>query len=228
MAKQDTAELVIFDCDGVLVDSEIISVRAHAKALQSAGIAITEETLRSRFTGVPDREMYETIEAETGAVLPDNHDADVRAAIRTAYDRDLKAIPGVEHAVRNLSLPRCVASSATPDKLRHGLVVTGLWSLFEPHVFSASMVARGKPAPDLFLHAAQEMCVPPAATVVIEDSVAGVTAGIKAGMLVLGFCGGSHCDARTAKALLAAGATHVFDSMRDLGQIIASVRPGAD
>lgn len=213
-------ELIIFDCDGVLVDSELISARVQADALNAAGVDIDEAALRSRFTGIPDRDMYRIIEAETGIRLPDSHDADVSAAIRASYDRELREIPGVEAAVRRLSLPRCVASSAAPDKLRHGLKVTGLWHLFAPHVFSASMVARGKPAPDLFLHAAKKMRAAPVATIVIEDSVAGVTAGVRAGMTVIGFSGGSHCDATTADALKAAGADVVVASMRDLGDAV--------
>ena len=223
MVARVRTELIIFDCDGVLVDSELISARVQAEALKAAGVEIDEAALRLRFTGIPDREMYRIIEAETGIRLPESHDAEVGAAIRARYDHELRAIPGVEAAVRELSLPRCVASSASPDKLRHGLAVTGLWSLFEPHVFSASMVARGKPAPDLFLLAAQRMNAAPAASLVIEDSVAGVTAGVRAGMTVAGFCGGSHCDETTGEALRTAGAGVVFDSMGDLGDIVRAI-----
>ena len=112
MVARVRTELIIFDFDGVLVDSELISARVQADALNAAGVDIDEAVLRSRFTGIPDREMYQIIEAETGLRLPDSLDADVSAAIRASYDRELREVPGVEAAVRGLSLPRCVASSA--------------------------------------------------------------------------------------------------------------------
>jgi HAD superfamily hydrolase (TIGR01509 family) len=217
-------ELAIFDCDGVLVDSEIISARVHARFLRARGFDISEATLLARFTGVADREMYRIIEAEAVRALPDDHDREVQLAVASAYDHELEAIPGVAEAIAMLDLPRCVASSTAPGKLRYGLQKTGLLSAFEPNIFSATMVPRGKPAPDLFHFAAGQMRTAPHACIVIEDSVAGVTAGVSAGMTVIGFCGGSHCNENTATLLREAGAA--IADMADLGKAIAVCESG--
>lgn len=224
MSARQKLELVIFDCDGVLIDSEGISVRAQTQALNAAGFGISAHQLAQRFTGVADAEMYRIIEAEFGRELPGDHDVVVRDTIRLAYDRELTPIPGVAAAIDALTCPICVASSATPDKLQHGLRVTQLLDLFAPNIFSASMVARGKPAPDLFLLAAQKMKANPSATVVVEDSVAGVTAGVSAGMVGIGFCGGSHTDATTAGRLEDAGANCVISDMARLTAAIEACR----
>jgi HAD superfamily hydrolase (TIGR01509 family) len=221
MSLRKNFDLVIFDCDGVLVDSEIISVRAQADALRNSGFGILESELIARFTGVPDADMYQIIQAEAGRSLPADHDTRVKAAIAAAYDLDLAAIPGVREATDAIDVAICVASSSTPEKLEHGLRVTGLLARFSPYVFSASMVARGKPAPDLFLYAAQQMGVPPEACIVIEDSIAGVIAGVNAGMIVIGFDGGSHCCADTGTKLLEAGAVSIISHMAGLSAAIA-------
>jgi HAD superfamily hydrolase (TIGR01509 family) len=217
-------DLVIFDCDGVLVDSEVISSRAHAQTLTQHGYPITEDQVLVRFLGVSDREAQLIVEAETGRKLPDDFDAQMKAAALAFYADELKPIAYIAEAVQAIALPRCVASSGTPEKIHHGLVYTGLYDLFAPHVFSATQVARGKPAPDLFLFAAERMKVPPARCLVIEDSVAGVTGAREAGMTVLGFHGGSHCGAGHAETLRTAGAIETFDDMRGLPDLIAWTR----
>lgn len=217
--------LVIFDCDGVLVDSEPIAARIHAEALAGLGHAIGAEEIIRRFTGVPDRDMYAELEAEIGA-LPADYDEDVKTAIARSYARDLQAIAGVHDAVAALDLPVCVASSSVPEKLRLGLDLVGLYERFAPNVFSATQVRRGKPAPDLFLFAAARMGVAPERCIVIEDSVAGVRAAVAAGMAVLGFCGGSHCGPGHAEMLLREGADRTFDDMRQLPAILAPYEAG--
>jgi len=148
-------ELVIFDCDGVLIDSEPIVNRVHAEALSRLGYPLTADECTRRFAGMPDRAMYDIIEAERGTALPSDYDQKTKARIAAAYRSELCAIPGVEQALRGLAGRRmCVASSSLPDKMRLGLELVGLYDRFAPHLFSASMVARGKPAPDLFLYAA--------------------------------------------------------------------------
>ena len=189
-------DLVVFDCDGVLIDSEPIVNRAHAETLALCGYAIGEEVLLERFCGVSD--------------------ADMLAAIARDYRARLKAIPGIHEALAGLALPVCVASSGTPERIRLGLEVAGLLDRFDPHLFSATMVARGKPAPDLFLHAAERMGAAPQRSVVIEDSLAGVAAARAAGMTALGFCGGSHCRPGHGERLRAGGAGLVLRDMRDL------------
>jgi HAD superfamily hydrolase (TIGR01509 family) len=215
-------DLVIFDCDGVLVDSELISCRAHAQTLSRYGYAITEQQVLERFLGVSDREARLTIEAESGRLLPDDFEAQVKAATLQFYAGDLRAIANVGDAIAAIDLPKCVASSGTPEKIRHGLTCAGLYDILAPHIFSATQVKRGKPAPDLFLFAAEQMRASPEGCVVIEDSVPGITGALAAGMSVLGFHGGSHCRPGHADKLRAAGAATVFDDMRQLPALIAA------
>lgn len=213
-------DLVIFDCDGVLVDSEVISCRAHAEMLTRYGYPITEEQVLHRFLGVSDREARMLIEGETGKPLPADFELQVKQATLKRYADDLKPIAGVADAIAAIDLPKCVASSGTPEKIRHGLESAGLYRQFAPHIFSASQVLRGKPAPDLFLFAAEQMGVAPKRCVVIEDSVAGVTGAVMAGMTVLGFHGGSHCQPGHAGKLRAAGTAALFDDMRQLPDLV--------
>jgi HAD superfamily hydrolase (TIGR01509 family) len=220
-------DLIIFDCDGVLVDSEVISCRAHATTLTRYGYPITEDQVLQRFLGVSDREARLMVERELGRALPDDFESQIKAMTLQFYDDDLEAIPDVEDAIAAISLPKCVASSGTPEKIRHGLSRTGLYDRFAPHIFSASEVRRGKPAPDLFLYAAAAMRVPPERCIVIEDSRPGVTGALAAGMTVLGFHGGSHCKPGHAEMLRAAGASETFDDMRQLPALIARGRAEA-
>jgi HAD superfamily hydrolase (TIGR01509 family) len=220
-------DLVIFDCDGVLVDSELISCRAHAQTLSRHGYAITEQQVLERFLGVSDREARLTIEAESGRLLPDDFEAQVKAATLQFYAGDLRAIANVGDAIAAIDLPKCVASSGTPEKIRHGLTSASLYDILAPHIFSATQVKRGKPAPDLFLFAAEQMRASPARCIVIEDSVPGITGALAAGMSVLGFHGGSHCRPGHADKLRAAGAATVFDDMRQLPALIAAEAAGA-
>ncbi|MFL6791394.1 MAG: HAD family hydrolase [Bradyrhizobium sp.] len=221
--KHRNFDLVIFDCDGVLVDSELISCRAHAETLTRHGYPITSEQVLKRFLGVSDREARLIIENEFGRSLPDDFEAQVKAATLKFYAGDLQAIANVGAAIAALELPKCVASSGTPEKIRHGLTCAGLHDLLAPHIFSASQVKCGKPAPDLFLFAAEQMKVAPKRCIVIEDSVPGVTGARAAGMVVLGFHGGSHCSPGHADMLRAAGATVTFDDMRQLPGLIRRI-----
>jgi HAD superfamily hydrolase (TIGR01509 family) len=213
-------DLIIFDCDGVLVDSEVISCRAHAEVLTRHGYPITSDQVLKRFLGVSDREARQTIETELGRKLPDDFEAQLKQSALQRYAGELVAIPHIGDAIAAIGLPKCVASSGTPEKIRHGLSCAGLFEALTPHIFSAVQVTRGKPAPDLFLFAAEQMGVSPARCLVIEDSVPGVTGGHAAGMSVLGFHGGSHCTAGHAEMLHAAGAAVTFDDMRQLPGLI--------
>jgi HAD superfamily hydrolase (TIGR01509 family) len=216
-------DLVIFDCDGVLVDSEVISSRAHAETLTRHGYPITPEQVLERFLGVSDREARQTIETEICRKLPDDFEAQMKQAALRRYADDLPTIPHVGAAIAAIGLPKCVASSGTPDKIRHGLTCAGLYDLLAPSIFSASQVERGKPAPDLFLFAAAQMRTAPARCIVIEDSIPGITGALAAGMTVLGFHGGSHCRPDYDETLRAAGAALTFDDMRQLPDLIAQI-----
>jgi len=218
-------DLIIFDCDGVLVDSEVISCRAHAEALTRHGYPITAEQVLQRFLGVSDREARSIVETEVGRALPDDFEMQMKHAALRLYADQLHVIPHVAETVAAIGLPKCVASSGTPEKIRHGLTCAGLFDVLAPHIFSSVQVKRGKPAPDLFLFAAEQMGAAPERCVVIEDSVPGVTGARAAGMRVLGFHGVSHCTPGHAAVLRQAGAHETFDDMRQLPALIAQ-NPG--
>ncbi len=210
-------QLVIFDCDGVLVDSELISCRVHAEVLTRHGYPITAAEIRERFLGRSARDANSDIERELGRALPEAFDRERKVELLAALGRDVAAIPHVAAAIDAITAPKCVASSGGHDKIFATLTRTGLHARFAPHIFSASQVGRGKPAPDLFLFAAQRMGCAPRNCLVVEDSAAGVTAAVAAGMTAIGFVGGSHCrDDDDGPRLHAAGAAKVFDDMRQL------------
>ena len=223
---KDPFDLVIFDCDGVLVDSEVIFCRAHAETLSRHGYPITVDQVLERFLGVSDRDARQTIETELGRLLPDDFESQMKQAALERYDHDLSAIPHIGEAITAIRLAKCVASSGTPEKIRHGLTRAGLYDRLAPNIFSASQVERGKPAPDLFLFAAAQMQTAPARCLVIEDSLPGIAAAVAAGMTVLGFHGGSHCRPGHGDRLRDAGAVAIFDDMRQLPDLIAQI--GAD
>ena len=218
--------LVIFDCDGVLVDSEVISCRAHAETLTRHGYPITPDQVFDRFLGQSMRKATLEIERELGRNLPEDFHTQVYAEIFRLFAVSLEATPHIEEALDGIMLPVCVASSGPPEKISTSLNHVGLYDRFAPHIFSAVQVANGKPAPDLFLFAAEQMQTTPARCLVIEDSVAGVAAGRAAGMTVLGFHGGSHCTAGHADLLRAAGAAVTFNDMRELPELVARMGAG--
>lgn len=220
---RDTAKppLLIFDCDGVLVDSEPIASRVLAEALSEIGFPLGPQQAIERYTGISLAAVLAAVEAEWQRPLPADFSATLAERDRAAFRAELQAMPGVARVLAGLPHARCVASSGSLDKIRHNLALTGLLDFFAPHVFSAEMVTHGKPAPDLFLLAAARMHSPPARCVVIEDSVAGVSAACAAGMRVLGFCGGGHARPELADALRAAGAREIFTRMSDLPALLA-------
>lgn len=214
-------DLVIFDCDGVLVDSEALACVVHADVLTQYGYPISAAQVHERFLGRSAREARLEVESELGRVLPDDYTATLRATIDEVFGAKLQPIPHIAETLAILSQPVCVASSGTPTRIRSSLTTTGLLDRFDPHLFSALQVERGKPQPDLFLFAAAQMNATPGRCVVIEDSIPGVTAGVAAGMTVFGYHGGGHCGPATAAALTAAGAHLVFDDMRQLPGLVA-------
>ena len=214
-------ELIIFDCDGVLIDSEAIACRADSACLAEIGIAMSAEEIMDRYLGISAGTMCADIEQRHGRALPPDFAETLRLRVAAAFEAELMPMAGVEAALDALPQRRCVASSSAPERLRHSLSLTGLLRWFEPHVFSATQVARGKPAPDLFLFAAASMQAEPAACVVIEDSVPGVQAAVAAGMRVIGFTGGGHCRPGHAERLLAAGAAAIADDMRRLPALVS-------
>jgi HAD superfamily hydrolase (TIGR01509 family) len=213
--------LVIFDCDGVLVDTERIAVRIDVIVLAELGWPMTEAEVVERFMGRSDEEMTADIEAHLGRRLPASWEEPFRHLYRQAFEAELKPVAGVVEALEAIATPTCVASSGTHEKIRFTLGLTGLYERFAGRIFSVSDVARGKPAPDLFLHAAGRMGVPPAQCAVVEDSRYGVEAARAAGMRAFGYAGGL-----APKGSLAGPHTIVFEDMRELPRLLARASDG--
>jgi HAD superfamily hydrolase (TIGR01509 family) len=212
--------LVIFDCDGVLIDSEILAARAEAAAISALGLPTTADEICRRFTGVTTREVWETLEHDLGRPLPKGFFEAHQADVRNLFARELEPIAGVREAVTALGRTYCVASSTNLPALLTNLGTAGLIDLFAPFIFSASQVKRPKPAPDVFLYAASQMGADPADCLVVEDSALGVTAARRAGMRAIGFLGGAHVGPGHGERLTAAGAETLFSSMYDLAAVI--------
>jgi HAD superfamily hydrolase (TIGR01509 family) len=207
-------ELVIFDCDGVLVDSEMLACRTLAETLARHRIPIGIEEVFGRFLGRSFALVEAYYREETGEPMPEAFRVDFRRRIEQAFRESLEPMSGVGRVLETLDRPYCLASSSDPDRIGFTLRAAGLTDMFGPRVYSASQVTRGKPAPDLFLFAAGTMDSAPGRCLVIEDTVPGVLAGKAAGMTVWGFTGGSHCVGRdVGRKLKEAGADRVFDRM---------------
>ena len=204
-------KLVIFDCDGVLVDTERIAVRVDAVVLARIGWPLTEAEIAERFVGRTGDYMRGEIQRQLGRVLAPDWDAEFTHLYREAFDAELQPVDGIVEALDRIRTPTCVASSGSHEKMRYTLGKTGLYERFAGRIFSASEVSRGKPAPDLFLHAAARMGAAPADCAVVEDSAAGVNAARAAGMPVFGYAGGV-----TPAARLMGPGTIVFCDMREL------------
>lgn len=208
--------LVIFDCDGVLIDSEYLACRIEAEVLTAHGFPLTTDEVRDNFLGLSLAREVELLTERFGRKPSPEAIAAMHDASHAAFEAELEAVPGIHHLLDRLRVPCCVASSSSPERLRHTLGLTGLYDRLQPHIFSATMVKHGKPAPDLFLHAASAMRADPQHCLVIEDSAAGVQAGKAAGMMVIGFVGGKHCPDGHDRKLTAAGADRIAGHMDDI------------
>jgi len=212
---------VIFDCDGVLIDSEVIAVEVETALLAEHGLHYEIPEFVARFMGMSDKAFYaalsEDSQSRLGRALPADFKARVDAGKRVLNEQKLAAIVGIEAAVARLSLLKAVASSSETHHLDYKLRKTGLWDLFAPHIYSADHVTHAKPAPDLFLHAANALGVDPSECLVIEDSVNGVKAALAANMRVWGFAGGGHMDDAGRARLTAAGAERIVDDWDTAG-----------
>ena len=215
-----TFELVIFDCDGVLVDSEPIAIRVDAVVLERLGWPLSEAEIIERFVGRPHEHMVSEIEAQLGAPLPGGWEQEYLPMYEAAFTAELAPVDGIADVLDHLarahpSLPTCVASSSSHRSIRRSLDLTGLRHHFGERIYSVEDVALGKPAPDVFLHAAAQMGHDPSVCAVVEDSAHGATAGRAAGMRVFGFGGGV-----TPSERLVGPDTVVFDDMRELPRLL--------
>jgi HAD superfamily hydrolase (TIGR01509 family) len=208
-------DLIIFDCDGVLVDSERLVVRVEAEIVTDLGWELTESDVIERFVGRPAAYMHQEIERHLGRSI--DWEAEFESRYREVFEAELEPVPGVTDALRHITIPTCVASSGSHDRMRLTLGKTGLLDHFRGRIFSVDDVENGKPAPDVFLHAAEKMGASPGRCAVVEDSMSGVIAGLAAGMTVFGFSGGV-----TNAESLSVGESVVFDDMAKLPALLLS------
>jgi HAD superfamily hydrolase (TIGR01509 family) len=209
-------ELIIYDCDGTLIDTETLYGEVSLAACHALGLTgWTLDHYVDQLVGKPWSDGVGIIEAAHGRRLPEDFVERIEAAVSLRLAAELRALPGVGEALAALGGRRCVASSTDLAPLRRNLAIAGLIELFDPHVFSASQVARGKPHPDVFLFAARQMGVAPRDCLVLEDSVPGVLAARAAGMAVIGFTGAAHDRARMTERLREAGADDVIAGFGD-------------
>jgi HAD superfamily hydrolase (TIGR01509 family) len=209
-------DLVIFDCDGVLVDSEPIANRVFAEALAELGLNVSVPEMYAEFVGRSMSYCMGLVEARLGHPAPEDFVTRLQERTFAAFEASgLKAIEGIFEALSHIDIPMCVASSGEVEKMRFTLGMTGLLRCFEGRLFSATQVAHGKPAPDIYLFAADQMGVQPNRCVVIEDSPAGAEAGLAAGMIVFGYC--AHTPAESLARL---GVHRTFAEMRELPALL--------
>ncbi len=218
----EPVDLVIFDCDGVLVDSELLSAEVLIGELAALDIAIDRGYVREHFLGRSFPTVARLIAATFERVLPEDFEARYRAALLRRFETELRPTPGVAQLLARLACAACVATSSSPPRVRNALQVTDLARFFGPNVFTASQVAHGKPAPDLFLFAAARMQVPPPRVLVIEDSRPGVIAAQAAGMQVMRYSGGAHLADHVPDPH---DAVSSFDSWADFPQNLLSSDP---
>ncbi len=223
-------DLVIFDCDGVLVDSEIVAARVDAEVITKAGFAIEPEEVAERFAGLTFPDILMEIEKLAAIPLQASLIDEERKLLDQRLAREVRAIDGVREAVARVTAPRCICSNSTPDRLEMMLKKTGIKPLFGDRIFSARAIPGGKPkpAPDVFLHAAKAMEADPANIFVVEDSVHGIHGARAAGMRVIGFTGGAHSWPGHADSLTEAGAETVIRRWADLQPVLAALSEWAE
>jgi HAD superfamily hydrolase (TIGR01509 family) len=218
-------DLIIYDCDGTLIDTETIYAEINLKAYHLLGLTHwTMDSYVDAMVGIPVAAGRKVLEADYGGPLPADFEAGIEREVHRRFTEELQSLPGVRNAVSLIEGPRCVASSTSLVPLKRNLATAGLIDLFDPHVFSASQVSRGKPHPDVFLFSAESMGARPDNCLVIEDSVPGVLAARAAGMPVIGFTGVAHDRSRISARLKEAGAMAVIDHMAEWPAMVKAVR----
>ncbi len=217
--------LIAFDCDGVVVDSEMIAAAVDAELLTKAGFAITAPEVVRRFAGFTSREIAAVVETEMGRPLPASFFEEAKAEIDHRLAAEVKPVPGIHELLDRLEGPRCLCSNSGSERLAITLKKTLLYDRFTPHIFSALEVGthEPKPSPNVYRHAMEQFRAAPRDTVVLEDSVPGVLAARAAGARVVGFTGGSHTFAGHADLLTDAGAETVIRRLRDFPAVVAAI-----
>ena len=215
---------VIFDCDGVLVDSEVIALKVELEMLAEQGLTFERNDYVVRFMGLSTEAYHAAIDEEAKTRLGRPIAETIRQSerLRAVMVAELTEVPGAIHAVKGLTLPKAIASSGSVGGLERKLKRTGLWDYFVPHIYGAEHVANAKPAPDLFLHAATALAIPPSDCLVLEDSVNGVVGARAAGMTVWGFLGGGHAHYGLGMRLLAAGAERLVRDWAEAARLLGA------
>ena len=220
-----SGHLVIFDFDGVIADSEVLANAVLAEVISELGVPTTLEDAYRLYMGKRYKDVIDAIEQATGRNLPSTFASDFQQRTFARFREALRPVSGVRDFIESLAgTPKCIASSSSPDRLELCLELLDFKAAFGDCVFSASMVARGKPFPDIFLLAAEKMGVPPRNCIVIEDSVTGVTAGKAAGMTVIGLTAASHIQDGHGERLTAHGADHIATTYHDLLSITHRIK----
>ncbi|MCZ0961231.1 HAD family hydrolase [Paracoccus benzoatiresistens] len=218
-------ELIIFDCDGVIADSEVLSASVLIDQLAALGITVTPAHVRRHFLGRSFPTVAQRIREQFGQPLPDSFEADYRARLLDRFAMELRPTSGFMAMLDALQIPSCIATSSSPQRVGRTLEVLGLAGHFADRVFTASQVRHGKPAPDLFLLAAHRMGCAPADALVIEDSAPGVAAARAAGMRILHYAGGAHL--RGLEPMVLPEGVRSFDNWGDFSQLLLDLQQGA-
>jgi len=213
-------ELVIFDCDGVLIDSELLANSSEVEFLKEFGIEIELSEYMTRFLGKSNKDVIAELEGEFGKVLPEDFWARAQLNLFKTFQEKLLPTQGIHNLLEHLTVPKCIASSSSLKRLDVSLTATNLKNQFYPHIYSSELVKNGKPAPDLFLFAAAKFGVEPQNCLVIEDSPHGVVAGLSAGMNVVGYTGASHIKSGHEEKLRDVGAEHIFSTMDGFSEFL--------
>ncbi|MEO1066248.1 MAG: HAD-IA family hydrolase [Pseudomonadota bacterium] len=218
--------LIIFDCDGVLVDSEILAVKVEVAAYAEHGFDISVEEFSERFSGMTGEEIMRNIEDDLDKGLPHTLHDDIQTRIDDSLAKEVEALPGAHAMLDALNYPRCICSNSVTERLNITLKRTELYDRFRPYIFSAPEVGtkEPKPNPNVFQHAASDFDAEPRETIVIEDSVHGVSGATAAGMRVVGFTGGSHTYPTHAERLMEAGAETTINKLSDFPAVVEAMR----
>ncbi|MDQ2632167.1 MAG: HAD family phosphatase [Pseudomonadota bacterium] len=199
-------KLIIFDCDGVLVDSEPLAAEAYERVYEKYGMSGVGADIIAQCIGMKQADILVKIRELTGHRFPDHAHDDIWAETKQLFTEKLAETEGLRHFLENLPTARCVASSSSLERIHHSLDITGLTRFFGEAIFSSSMVKHGKPAPDIFLHAAEKMAAAPSRCVVIEDSPLGIEGAVAANMTAIGYTGGGHTYNGHGARLMSRGA----------------------
>lgn len=217
------SRLIIFDCDGVLVDSEPLAARAYERVYEKHGMSGVDAGIIAQCIGMKQSDIIVRIRELTGHQFPATADGDIWAETKTLFSEELEPTPGISAFLDRLEGDRCVASSSSVERINHSLAVTGLAHFFGDAIYSSSMVKNGKPAPDIFLYAAEKMGAKPADCIVIEDSPFGIQGAVAAGMIAIGYTGGGHTYAEHGARLTAAGAAAICPDWHEVSRHLAGL-----